>query len=60
MVDSKLFRADLYYRINIIPIKIPALGDRVDDIEPLIMYFLGVLNEKYSMNKTISQAPLNS
>jgi len=58
MVDSKLFRADLYYRINIIPIKIPALRDRVDDIEPLIMYFLGVLNEKYSMNKTISQGAL--
>jgi PAS domain S-box-containing protein len=59
MVDSKQFRADLYYRLNIIPINLPPLKERREDIEPLILYFLGILNEKYSMNKTISQGALN-
>jgi transcriptional regulator with PAS, ATPase and Fis domain len=45
--------------LNIIPIKIPTLKERREDIEPLILYFLGILNEKYSMNKTISQGALN-
>ncbi|MBP1744835.1 MAG: domain S-box [Firmicutes bacterium] len=59
MVAAKQFRADLYYRLNIIPIKIPPLRERYADIEPLILYFLGILNEKYGMNKTISQGALN-
>lgn len=59
MVDSKQFRADLYYRLNIIPIRLPPLKERLEDIEPLILYFLGILNEKYNMNKTISQGALN-
>ncbi|HEY5575922.1 MAG TPA: sigma 54-interacting transcriptional regulator [Clostridiaceae bacterium] len=59
MVDNKQFRADLYYRLNIIPIKIPPLRERTDDIEPLILYFLGIFNEKYGMNKTISQGAMD-
>jgi PAS domain S-box-containing protein len=59
MVDSKQFRADLYYRLNVIPVKIPPLREREKDIEPLILYFLGILNEKYGMDKTISQGALN-
>ena len=38
-VQKGLFRQDLYYRINVIPIAIPALRDRPEDILPLIEHF---------------------
>jgi DNA-binding NtrC family response regulator len=40
MVKEGRFREDLYYRLNIIPIEIPPLRNRRDDIEPLIDYFI--------------------
>ncbi len=40
MVSNKKFRQDLYYRLNVIPINIPPLRERIDDIEPLNKYFL--------------------
>lgn len=54
MVREKVFREDLYYRLNIVPIIIPPLRDRRDDIIPLIHYFLDKLNKKYKFKKTIS------
>ncbi len=40
MVDSGLFRQDLYYRLNVIPIHVPPLRERKDDIPLLAGYFL--------------------
>jgi len=54
MVDEKLFRKDLYYRLNVVPLAIPPLRERRQDIIPLIRYFLSQLNEKYSWNKAFS------
>lgn len=54
MVDEKTFREDLYYRLNVIPIDIPALRERTEDILSLTMHFTKKLNKDYGMNKRIS------
>lgn len=50
-VEKKNFRMDLYYRINILPIRIPPLRERREDILPLARYFLQIYNKKYHTNK---------
>jgi Nif-specific regulatory protein len=43
LVRQGLFREDLYYRINVFPITIPPLRQRIDDVEVLVRYFLDKL-----------------
>ncbi|WP_374048171.1 sigma-54 interaction domain-containing protein [Clostridium sp. MB40-C1] len=50
MVAQKTFREDLYYRLNVVPILIPPLRDRKQDIMALIKYFLSQFNKKYGLN----------
>ncbi|MCR5289187.1 MAG: sigma-54-dependent Fis family transcriptional regulator [Treponema sp.] len=40
LVKDGIFRSDLYYRLNVLPINVPSLRDRKDDIEPLALFFL--------------------
>jgi transcriptional regulator with PAS, ATPase and Fis domain len=47
MVDEGKFRLDLYYRLNVIPIHIPSLKERKDDITILLKHYLQSLNAKY-------------
>lgn len=39
-IENKIFREDLFYRLNVVPIHIPPLRERVEDILPLAEYFL--------------------
>lgn len=53
LVVEGRFREDLFYRLNVIPIVIPPLRERKEDIIPLIFYFLEKYNIKYQMNKKL-------
>lgn len=44
-VQNKKFREDLYFRLNVVPLEIPPLRERTEDIQPLAEYFL----KKYSL-----------
>lgn len=58
MVANNEFRADLYYRLHVLTIHIPALRQRPGDIVPLSLYFLKKYNEKYHVNKALSPEAL--
>ncbi len=54
-VDGGNFRTDLYYRLNVLPIHLPPLRQRVDDIPLLLDYFMGNFSKR--LNKKLVKIP---
>ncbi|MEH7074890.1 sigma 54-interacting transcriptional regulator [Neobacillus drentensis] len=59
MVEEGTFREDLFYRLNVIPIHIPPLRERTEDISLLAFHFLQQLNEKYERNYHLTPDAVN-
>lgn len=56
MVKNKTFREDLYYRLNLLPIHVPALRERKEDVDELTQYFIEKYNKKYAKNFVLTDA----
>ncbi len=53
-VEEKRFREDLYFRLNVLTLRIPPLRERPEDILPLAEYFLEKFNRKYGRRVRLS------
>jgi transcriptional regulator with PAS, ATPase and Fis domain len=59
LVERGQFRKDLFYRLNVVPINIPPLRERVEDILPLAHHFLKRVNAKYGQTKRLCPETCN-
>lgn len=59
LIEEKKFRRDLYYRLNVFPIRVPSLSERKAEIPALVEYFMGKYTEKFGIKKTIAEDALN-
>ncbi|OPY88562.1 MAG: Alginate biosynthesis transcriptional regulatory protein AlgB [Syntrophus sp. PtaU1.Bin208] len=58
LVAERKFREDLFYRLNVVPITLPPLREREEDIPLLVDYFLSRYNDKYGGGKFLAPALL--
>ncbi len=58
-VKNDNFREDLFFRLNVVPIKIPPLRERKEDVSEIASYFMENLNKKYKRNVTVTPEVAN-
>ena len=58
--DEGKFRKDLYYRLNVVNIQIPALAERKEDIIPMVNFFTEKFNKSYNIEKHFSPKALEA
>ncbi|MBM7649525.1 transcriptional regulator with PAS, ATPase and Fis domain [Bacillus ectoiniformans] len=59
-VAERTFREDLYFRLNVVPLSIPPLRERPEDLSQLISYFLEKFNEQHSRGKQLANDALDA
>ncbi|HBW37279.1 sigma-54-dependent Fis family transcriptional regulator [Desulfosporosinus sp. BICA1-9] len=54
LVEKGLFRGDLFFSLNVVPIKVPALRERKEDLIPLVLFHLEQNNKRHGLEKVFS------
>ncbi len=57
-IDEKIFRKDLFYRLNSFPINVPPLRDRIEDVDLLTLHFLELFSQNYGKRMWIDKKGL--
>ena len=60
MVSEGKFREDLFYRISVIPIRVPSLRERREDIPELAMHFISKFSKRSGKTVTISDEAMDT
>ncbi|WP_158737951.1 sigma 54-interacting transcriptional regulator [Alteribacillus sp. YIM 98480] len=60
MVTKREFREDLYYRLNVVSIRVPPLRERREDIIPFLSHYMQYYNQKYDRSATLTNEAIDT